>query len=207
MKNLLRRDSSLPRFAVTMLILTACRVSAATFDPADSACLFGPDENLTSMIDTLTYTSEVLPKVPPEEEKFFVAADLEVTEARAARSDDYLRLLSRYVDLQDRPAFRLWHLRQLLLRALSALRNVNQGSKSFYTQDKEAARLELAADAIAPVAHYEQALAVETRRDVRSLRIPEESTAKVLSGMHISDDLAYYIGCRLARVMGPQKSQ
>ena len=108
-----------------------------------------------------------------------------------------------YQQLASRPLYYVWQMRKDLVETRKALNDVLHVQAGFisYRGNQEAEKLERASKALGPSARYSRTLSEALDRSP-----PPQSgaTGHLYAGLSIADSLGYFIGCKLARIMGRQ---
>lgn len=181
------------------------QVPLGTFDPTEVRCrLIKAEELVARTIEELDWASTVLPGVPPEEASYLDA------ESKAAgalyRDGNSGQSEARYEALDRRPLYPIWKLRSELTAAKTKLGQIERAFPS-YPKSVEASRAQAALDAQYAVNRFVIELSRLLERE--SFRASLRLTANQHSRFHsmtltFTDNLSNYVGCKLAKVMGPQ---
>ena len=190
------------------LTVTSLGAAAAGFDPAVPRCVPGDDRILDRMLASLQTADELMPNVPPEEEKYLVAESAAVKrvmdEEAERKVEDHSRWLSMNRALRARPLYFVWAARNDLSEArrqIQAIRATN--GVTTYRNSPEAEKLERATHAISALSRYAKSL--EAALDSPVVKVPVPTSFSLYAGLYLNHDLGRFMSCKLARVMGKQE--
>ncbi|MBC8641621.1 hypothetical protein IAG25_32880 [Caballeronia sp. EK] len=191
------------------------------YDPAEGRCNFWDDASLKTLTATLDYADQVLPNIPPEEDRYLTAestAAQKVYEEELKKNNWKAPAQSqgntRYAALEARPLYTVWGVRNALAKAkLSIAAILDEGSGTgfvTYRKNPDAAKLDRALHAIYPLDAYAlsmQALLTKQTYVPQSHKImlTADQWSKLYGGTStLTTNLGYYMSCKLAKVMGRQ---
>lgn len=191
---------------------------AKDYDPAEVRCPFADDadlqKNATSILD---YADQVLPNVPPEEDRYLTA---ESAAAQKVYTDERKQNNwqeptqgqgnRRYAALQARPLYTVWGVRKNIVEARKAITEILKPAPPIlvtYRKNPEAEKLERATRALNSVNGY--ALSMQdflTRQSFTSATlITSDQYLRLYGGaLVLTSDVGQYMDCKLAKVMGRQ---
>lgn len=210
-------------FALVMAAFLAFAAHGAepvkTFDPAEGRCKFSDDEQIGSkLMSTLDYANQVLPNIPPEEERYLKAESdaaqkvyRQEMEQNNWKSQVGGQGQRRFGALAQRPLYDVWELRNRLAELRAEFENIlqasNDGAGLAYRKVPEAAKLSRATHSLLALNSYTltlgQFLAKQERG--RFQVISSEQYDRLYSGaLMLPVNLHNYMDCKLARVVGRQ---
>ncbi|MBN3770720.1 hypothetical protein [Burkholderia sp. Se-20378] len=188
------------------------------YDPAETRCGFD-DASLKNVIGQLDYADQVLPNIPPEEDRYLTA------ESAAAKKvyDEELRKNNwktplqgqgnmRYGALEARPLYAAWNLRKELVEAKGKITEILKPEPVpvlvTYRKNPEAEKLERATRALLSITTYSLRMQdFLTRQNLapNNAMITSDQWTRLYSGaLTLNSDLGYYMSCKLAKIMGRQ---
>lgn len=187
------------------------------YDPAEGRCQFWDDASLQKLTAQLDYADQVLPNIPPEEDRYLTAESasaqkvyLEELEKNNWKAPIQGQGNTRYAALEARPLYTVWGVRKDLVEAKRAITEITRPEPGLvnYRKNQDAEKLERATKALSPVNKY--ALQIQkllTRQTFvsNSVLITSDQYSRLYSGaLTLTSDLGYYMSCKLAKIMGRQ---
>lgn len=187
------------------------------YDPAEGRCQFSDDASLQNMTAQLDYAEQVLPNIPPEEDRYLTAESAaaqkvyqEELEKNNWKEPTQGQGNMRYAALEARPLYTVWGVRKDLVEAKRAITEIIKPGPGLviYRKNQDAEKLERATKALYPVNRYAlhiQELLARQMLTSNNLLITSDQYSRLYSGaLTLTSDLGYYMSCKLAKVMGRQ---
>jgi hypothetical protein len=209
-------------YAATLLLALALPAFSAApqtdYDPAEPRCAGADDASLKSFIGQLDYADAALPNIPPEEDKYLTAesaAAKKVYDEELEKNNWNAPLQGqgnmRYAALEARPLYVVWGVRKDLAtarQAIAAILASDPPGLVTYRKNPEAEKLERATRAIWPVTaysvHMEEFLTRQNLAPAKAMITSDQWTRLYSGALTLNTDLANYMSCKLAKIMGRQ---
>jgi hypothetical protein len=214
-----------PSIAPCAALLTACAGAAwgadappKLLDPAASLCQWADDDSIQRLEQRLDYVDHMLPNIPPEEDRYLTAESERGMKVYQEEQDKHLstdpsdQILST---LAARKLYYPWKIRKELAKLKHDVAKILSHKPSpeelympTYRGNDEAEKLKLAAQALDSAHSYSlQVQEYMTRGQLGKAPpvLASEQFLNVYGGLiSLTPDLANYIQCKLAKIMGPQ---
>jgi hypothetical protein len=186
------------------------------YDPAETRCHAWDDAGLKNFVAQLDYADQVLPNIPPEEDRYLTAESaaakkvyMEELEANNWKAPAQSQGNMRYAALEARPLYIVWGVRKDLVDAKRAIAQILDGGPArSYRKNREAEKLERTTSAITAVTiyslHMQEFLTKQTLAQQNRMITSEQWSRLYSSALTLNSDLGYYMSCKLAKIMGRQ---
>ncbi|MFC0398590.1 hypothetical protein [Paraburkholderia rhizosphaerae] len=187
------------------------------YDPAETRCQFWDDSSLEKMTAQLDYADQVLPNIPPEEDRYLTAessAAKKVYEDELKKNDWKEPVQGqgnmRYAALEARPLYTVWGVRKDLVEARQAIDGILKPGSGLviYRKNPDAEKLQRALRALYPADRYAlhmQELLTKQTLTSNNRMITSEQYSRLYGGaLTLTTNLGYYMDCKLAKIMGRQ---
>jgi hypothetical protein len=201
-------------------MLTAARADDTQVNPmaveiGDSICKGYDDEVVQRLIDRVNAIDHVLPQIPPEELTYLDAQTKYANkvfddEGGMAFASSHVKSNKLYAELQRRPLYAVWKIREQIGPARYSLNVIQDKSIQhliFYSRNSEAEKLQRTADALFPLSRFGLSIA-DYLNTPQAAYISEKDQVLLYSSRDgFSMDLSFYLQCKLAKAIGSKKSK
>lgn len=200
-------------FAPLLCAATLAQMPCATAATKDLFCdTYQDDRFIKRMRQSLDSVSESIPNVPPEHEKFLQAEDDAANKAlnKEIEQNNWKvppnsRAGTRLYQLQHRPYYHAWKVRQSLAEAQDAILAIPKDTQYGVFKNPEAEKAQRAITALRRVTSL--TISITEMLDNERLQPPLTSSDDIqaLSAqrIHIPGELGFYIDCKLKN-LSPQ---
>lgn len=176
------------------------------YDPAEVICKFADDDSLRNIAKFFELADTALPNVPPEEAKYLEA---ENSAALRLYGNDTPSSNARFAALYARPLYEVWEIRKSLDAARKSLQLIlDTTGYPMYKKSAEGEKLRKAlqtTNAIDEYASWVTQLMTIQERMPKNLPMTGAQMTKIYAGaVTAQGDINFYMGCKLAKLMGYQ---